>query len=185
MNKFYTQTTLPTPNIDYKSVWLNDPTDVCDTIPRWQLHTLKTNFWPTKIQTNLASQNLFPELIRIFRWHPNGFFPWHVDGTVIARTNFAINWVLDGTGIIQWNSKLNLPPPEPKHATLAYGSIISTPNDAYEETNLGHGCLVNTTIPHRVVNNNDIHRITVSMLFGTYITYEQAVEKLSVLGYVK
>jgi len=184
MNQFYTQTTLPTPNINYQTVWPNDPTDTSDTIPRWVEYDLSNLLWSDDIINQLASENLIPQLVRIFRWSPNRFFPWHIDGTIDEITTFAINWVLDGSGTIQWSSKLKLPLPPKEHYHLAYGNMVGSLTDEYEESALGHGCLVNTTIPHRVVNNNDIHRITVSIQFGNQYTYEEVREKLSALGFI-
>jgi hypothetical protein len=188
MNKFYSETTLPTPILDYKSLWPNAPADISDTIPRWQQYPLniaRKTLWNEEIRSQLASQGLTPTLVRIFRWCPKGRFTWHIDGTTKEITSFAINWILEGEGVIQWNSKLKLPPPPSQHNHLAYGSVVGTDHDPYEEETGGHGCLVNTAIPHRVLNNNNIHRISLSIQFGNQLTYEQALEKLSTLGYIK
>ena len=45
-----------------------------------------------------------------------------------------------------------------------------------------HACIVNTAIPHRVLNMNKIHRITISIEFGKKLNYEQAVERLINVG---
>jgi len=187
MNQFYTQTTLPAPNINYKKIWPNSPTDITDNIPRWRAYPLigaKNLFWTKEIRESLSAENIFPTVVRIFRWRPNGSFPWHIDGTNSETTMFAINWVLEGTGLIQWNSKLILPKPDKNYKHLAAGTKDSTLHDTYEESAFGHGCLVNTTIPHRVVNNSDVHRITLSIQFGNHFTYKEVREKLSALGFI-
>jgi hypothetical protein len=204
MNKFYTQLTLSAPLIDYKSIWPNDPTDPTDTIPRWQPYPIliaKNTFWTEEIRSQLTSQDLIPQLVRIFRWKPKSAFHWHVDGSYWPNepqknttTTFAINWVIEGTGMIYWNSKLDLPKTIPYKTTnkfgdpfhhLARGTIHSKPDDEYETSCLGNGCLVNTTIPHKVVNDNSIHRITISIQFGNHLSYEKAYEKLLAVGFVK
>lgn len=185
MNKFYTQTLIPLPDVDYKSIWPNDPTDSSDMIPRWQTYTSEKPLWNNTIDEMLALCDLKPKLIRIFRWAPKTIFPWHVDGTTEIITEFAINWVYEGSGIIQWNSKLELPKPEANHSHLAFGSKQGGLTDVFESKELGHGCIVNTTIPHRVVNVEPIHRITVSIQFGNDLTYAQAVEKLTACGLIK
>jgi hypothetical protein len=188
VNKFYTQLTLPAPIIDYKSIWPNDALDTEDSIPRWKAYPLniaKQNFWTEEIRNTLISQGMNPTLVRIFRWRPNNTFPWHIDGTINEITKFAINWVLEGAGAIHWDSKLILPVPAEQYQHITYSRLPSKFDDEYEVSTLGHGCLVNTTIPHKVVNDNNIHRITISIQFENHINYEQAFEKLLAIGFVK
>jgi hypothetical protein len=185
MNKFYTQTLIPIPNIDYKSVWANSPTDTTDTIPRWKPYTDTTNLWGDNIIKLLDSVGMVPRLIRVFRWIPNTVFPWHVDGTVETVTEFAINWVIEGTGIIQWNSNVKLSKPETHWSHLAYGSLQGTLSDDVEETSFGHGCIVNTTIPHRVINMELLHRLTVSIQFNKELSYTDAVNNLISCNLIK
>jgi hypothetical protein len=182
MNKFYTQTLIPLPDVDYKSIWPNDPTDSSDMIPRWQTYTSEKPLWNNTIDEMLALCDLKPKLIRIFRWAPKTVFPWHTDGTSDLVTPFAINWLCEGVGAIQWDSKIELPKPEANHSHLAFGTTMGEIADHFEEITLGHGCIVNTAIPHRVLNMNKIHRITISIEFGKKLNYEQAVERLINVG---
>jgi hypothetical protein len=182
MNKFYTQTLIPMPNIDYKSIWPNSPTDTSDSIPRWRTYTDKTGLWENEVIKKLEFCELTPYLIRIFRWMPKTVFPWHTDGTSDLVTPFAINWLCEGVGAIQWDSKIELPKPEEHYSRIAFGTKIGAIDDHFEEITLGHGCIVNTAIPHRVLNMNKIHRITISIEFGKKLNYEQAVERLINVG---
>jgi hypothetical protein len=183
-NRFFTKTKIPLPNIDYRNMWNNDPDDPSDTLPRWKTYPNKPGLWDEHTTRLLESIGLTPILVRIFRWAPNKSFPWHIDGSIDEITQFAINWVVEGDGIIEWTSKLILPPPSEKFSHLAFGTLPSVSGDSYltECANKGDGCLINTTIPHRVVNNNNIHRITISIQFGNKLTYEQAAAKLILAG---
>ena len=192
MNKFYTQTLIPAPNIDFKSMWTNAADDTTDTRPRWKRYTAEFPLWDTTITSKLEECGLVPTCIRLFRWIPNTVFPWHVDGDFSKGevTEFAINWVYEGSGIIQWNSELVLPPPGPINGPnsslpVVFGSKQGLISDSFEAEELGHGCIVNTVIPHRLVNMTPMHRITGSILFGNTLTYSQAVDQLVKHGLVK
>jgi len=185
MNRFYTQTLIPRPNVDYRSVWENLPTDTTDTIPRWKPYDDINNLWSDDIVKLLDSVGMVPKLIRVFRWIPNTVFPWHIDGSVETLTEFAINWVVDGTGTVQWNSNVKLFKPEDHWSHLAYGSLQGTLSDEVEETSACQGCIVNTTIPHRVINMELIHRVTISIQFNKELSYTDAVVKLTNCGLIK
>jgi hypothetical protein len=178
MNRFYTQTLIPRPNVDYRSIWPNSPTDTSDTIPRWKTYPVKTGLWENEVIKKLESCNLTPKLVRVFRWLPNTLFPWHIDGNIEEQTEFAINWVCEGQGIIQWDSKIELELPPTEHSQLASRNKMGSLTDPFEEAVFGNGCIVNTTIPHRVVNMEALHRITVSIQFGNKLTYADAVNRL-------
>ena len=180
VNKFYTKTIIPVPTIDYKLIWPNAATDLADTIPRWKTYPNYPDIWDTDTTKLLASVGITPTLIRIFRWAPNKTFNWHVDGSFNNITQFAINWILDGAGTIEWSPNLILPQLEDKFKNLAFGALPSKEGDSHlaECSTDGNGCLVNTTIPHRVVNKHDIHRVTVSILFNNNLTYDYAAAKL-------
>jgi len=183
-NNFFRRTTIPMPNIDYKPIWKRGPYDTKDSIPRWIRYPKDRRIWNDEVYDKLASIGIAPTLVRIFRWKPNSSFPWHIDGTVNEVTEFAINWVLEGEGIIQWDTSLVLPKPEEENYHLAYGAFEGTKEDKFDMQELGHGCLVNTTIPHRVLNLNNIHRITVSIQFGNQFKYNEVAEKLISCGYI-
>jgi hypothetical protein len=184
VEQFYRQTTLPAPDVDYKTVWNVDAKDPADTTPRWLTYPADSKIWDDHISNKLLSVSLKPVLIRIFRWKPNSIFPWHIDGSVNEIAKCAINWVYEGSGLIQWNSNLELSKPD-KTSYHAYGSYDGHINDKFEAAALGHGCIVNTAIPHRVLNLSDVHRITVSILFDNELTYSEIVEKLKSCDFIK
>ena len=185
IDKFYKQTTIPAPVVDYKTVWNIDPKDPADSNPRWLTYPKDSKIWNDDISNKLKDVGLQPRLIRVFRWKPNSAFPWHIDGLIDEITQFAINWVYEGSGIIQWNSSLDLPKPLKHNYHLAYGTLASNINDNFEVEALGHGCIVNTTIPHRVLNLSDVHRITVSIQFGKDLTYNETIERLKSCSFVE
>lgn len=174
-NYFFAKTKIPTPNIDWKDIWDIDPADKLNTVPRYRVYPLNKNIWNKDILERLIDTGMCPKLIRVFRWRPGYSFPWHIDGTSTSTVQFAINWVLAGNGVIQWNSKMNLPRTP---SGLSWASKLGKPDDAYECEQFGHGCIVNTHIPHRVVNLNNIHRITASMIFDPSFDYKTALKIL-------
>lgn len=187
MNKFYTKTLIPTPNINWKDLWPNDPADTTDTSPRWKRAVCNTiDLWDQDTYELLKSCQLTPTLIRVFRWRPKQFFDWHIDGdnTAKIKSEFAINWVVEGKGVIQWNSPLKMPEPNKEIAHRVIGTLTGTLADKFEDQTIGHGCIVNTTIPHRVINVESIHRLTISIHFGNQLTYEKAVNRLTDCGLI-
>ena len=154
MNKFYTQTLIPMPKVDCKALWPNDPTDPTDFRPRWKkIPFVAENLWDEKIYNKLKQCSLIPTTIRVFRWAHSKFYPWHIDGNSNIQyvVPFAMNWIVEGSGLIQWNTAIKLTIGGEMtgfHAGVCDGKS----QDAYEEQTFGHGCIVNTTIPHRVLN---------------------------------
>jgi hypothetical protein len=186
MGTYFQKTLIPTPNIDYKEIWKNAPEDLSDTLPRYKSYPIDhKEIWNTEISKQLISAGLAPSSARVFRWAPNLDSGWHIDGSPNRVTQFAINWIMHGSGVIQWNSKLDLSN-TPKVST-AKGWTPSNKFHTYEEQIDGHGCIVNTAVPHRVVNNSNEHRITVSVVFekNSEITYNDAVIILSNIGFIE
>jgi hypothetical protein len=175
-------------------LWDNDPLDKTNSILKWKPYSNQNPIWDDLI-TDLLSKNGFTDtIIRVFRWPPNKDFVWHIDGRTDGNPilfeqshidQFAINWVLEGSGLIQWNSNLNLFRPTHKKGVYAFQHIQGHKDDYYEEQTNGHACLINTSIPHRVVNYSDTHRITVSILFNNGLTFDQAAEKLKSCGLIE
>lgn len=186
MNNCYTQTTIPMPNIDYKLIWPNEATDTTVGTTIYKIYPNQLGLWDEQTTKLLLSCGLTPTMIRIFRWLPNSNSKWHIDGTITAVSNFAINWILDGAGEIEWGATIVLPKPNDNDKHSAFGVLpCRRGDDTLVDCRFsGHGCLVNTTIPHRVVNKNDIHRIAVSIHFGNMLTYGQVAEKLTAAGLV-
>jgi hypothetical protein len=180
MNNFFVKTTIPKPNIDFKLLWDIEPTSKHNELPRFkefrivEYHTL-VDLWEPEIRNKLISVDLFPRQIRVFRWRPNYVFPWHIDGNPNEAINFAINWVLDGSGEIQWNQNIIL---NKNTLDMSYGSKRGNIDDSYDCRAYGDFCIINTAIPHRVININNIHRITASMIYKKQITYTEAVNRL-------
>jgi hypothetical protein len=181
MNSYYAQTRIACPTIDYSTLWTNSADDPADIRPTWKIYRTVDELWADDTGPELTRCGLKPQLIRVFRWAPNLIHPWHVDGNPQNPDKFALNWVLDGSGSIQWNSKLEFP-----ESTVqgAYKYKQGTASDHYESETRGHGCLVNVGIAHRVVNMEPKHRITVSLLFTRYISYEWALRILADRGLI-
>lgn len=172
---YFAKTKIPLPDIEWTEIWSQEPTDRLISTPRYREYKDFQKFLDSETGKKLLSIKLYPREIRIFRWQPLGIFPWHIDGTSIRKVDFAINWVLDGKGSIQWNSKMNLPRTP---SGLSWASKLGKFNEVIECEEFGHQCIVNTSIPHRVINMSNFHRISVSVTFQKDITYTDAVDIL-------
>lgn len=172
--EYFCKTKIPCPPVRWREAWKFDPADPADPKPRWKIspHLL---VWQKEIKDLFEKIDMQVETARIFRWRANDFFPWHIDGDPNLPVFFAINWVLEGSGFIQWNKKFVLGP----HGNQgAYSYARGQLDDDVEVTSNGNSCLVNTYIPHRVVNLNPIHRVTLSITFNWKDDYSTAFEKL-------
>lgn len=179
MKKYHRKTLIPRPNINVRDLWGDiDPTDKSDTRPRWRAHTTDyDNVWEPDVHKKLNELGFFVRGIRVFRWMPNKVFEWHIDGTINQVEHFAINWVVEGQGLVQWNPDITL-------NTLAShgfsrGVMAGSITDYVEEQTDGDQCILDISKPHRVVNLSNEHRMTISVTFKNDLTYSDAV---SILG---
>jgi len=185
-NKFYTQTLIPMPKIDCKALWPTDPIDKTDIRPRWRKTPfIAENLWDAEIYNKLNQCYLVPTTIRVFRWAPIGYYPWHIDGDSSRQyvVPFAMNWIVEGAGLIQWNTAIKLTIGG-ETAGIHAGACLGTPQDVFEDQTFGHGCIVNTSIPHRVLNFEKIHRLSISVIFDPTLTYEDTVDNLKTVGLI-
>lgn len=173
-HEYFCKTKIPCPQVRWKEAWKFEPADPIDTKPRWKVcpHLLT---WDKITNDLLKEVDLTVEVARIFRWRANDFFPWHIDGNPNLPTLFAINFILDGSGYIQWSKDFVVKP----HGNQgAYAYTNGSLDDRYDITSDGDACLVNTFIPHRVINLNPIHRVTLSVTFRGEYDYFTAFERL-------
>ena len=183
MNEYFSKTILPTPAINWKTIWPeivsnDDPIDIG---PRFRLINTRSatlsHLWPEGDFANrLKDIGLQPNIVRIFRWAPNRSFSWHIDGTTKPRF-CALNWILDGFGKIQWDRKFKWD--ESAGTNVTFKNKIGNDNDPFEIDSEGHSCLVNTLIPHRVVNFNNVHRVSISVLVNENLSYTEVYNRLA------
>ena len=184
MNEYFSQTIIPTPVIDWKSLWpeILSSDDPGVNLPLFRLINTRSvtlhDLWPEgNVADKLTHAGIEPYFIRIFRWAPNRFFPWHIDG-IISKPRFcALNWVLEGHGEIQWNTKFEWDNTPCK--TTAFKVRLGNYDDPYEESVNANACLVNTFIPHRVVNMNNMHRVTISIVTNEELSYTEVYNRLA------
>jgi len=132
--------------------------------------------------TSLEKCGLLPTGLRIFIWQPNQFNLWHIDGAPKQLINFSLNWVISGAGEIQWNKEIK----GLADNDVAYGSIESSSSDEYEISTFGHQCLINTSIPHRVVTDG-MGRLSVCLCWDTnssVYSFEEAGQRLKSVGLI-
>jgi hypothetical protein len=180
IKKYFIKTKIPKPNINFKQLWNVEPGDEFNVLPRWKQFFDLESLWDDDTKRKLLKIELYPRIVRVFRWRPNFVFPWHIDGTHDNAVQFAINWVLDGQGLIQWNSSIILNQETTRN--MSFGSKLGKMEDPYDCEVYGNQCLVNTSIPHRVINLSNIHRITASMIYSKEITYDDAVYRLKTVN---
>jgi hypothetical protein len=184
MNEYFSQTVIPTPILNWKSLWpeILSSDDPGVSLPLFRLINTKSvtlhNLWSEgNIADKLKNAGIEPYFIRIFRWPPNRFFPWHIDGVASKPRFCALNWVLEGHGEIQWNAKFEWD--ETTNKTNAFKNRPGKYDDIYEESTNANACLVNTLIPHRIVNMNNAHRITLSILVNEKLNYAEVYNRLA------
>jgi hypothetical protein len=178
-DNYFVKTLVPVPNIDWPSVW-GDTSPRGITTHRWKPIKELDNIWPTEVHDKFNSIGLRPLMARVFKWHSKSFFPWHIDGYEKGATKCALNWVVQGGGIVQWNDSMTL---DGQTNGLATAAADGTYNDAYtcqtESTDTNY--LVKTDIPHRVFGIDPrVPRISISMLFDNnwMWPYERVRDKL-------
>lgn len=183
MKKYHRKTSIPRPNIDVHSLWNNiDPTDPTDIRPRWKTAPfIAENLWDAEIYNKLNEIGFFVRSIRVFRWRPEKIFEWHIDGSATVVEHFAINWVVEGQGCVQWDPTVELVTYKPKSGLdrLNRGIKLGTIEDYVEEETHGDQCILDISTPHRVINLSNKRRMTISVLFKNNLTYSDAVSVLA------
>lgn len=128
---------------------------------------------PTNLLNQFRSINIVPEYVRLFVWPINYCGIWHIDGTAETFRQSAINWILHGSGLIQFNNSVELHTCPGVHK----GKQGALEDHIDAETN-GHSCLINTSACHRVVTGND-GRTSISLSWKTNdIPFNVVLEKL-------
>lgn len=132
---------------------------------------INQNIWADNvIYWKLKSINLYPSLIRYFYWKKdNIYYPWHIDGDGTTVSKISMNWIISGQGKIQWNPDIDLDYNKESGVIHAVNNN-SLPEDDFCSEIDGNGYLVNTAIPHRVVNNENQSRFTLTLQFFTSST---------------
>jgi|LauGreDrversion4_1035100.scaffolds.fasta_scaffold10337_6 hypothetical protein len=110
-----------------------------------------------ELLATLKSIDMFPEYVRLFVWPKNYCGIWHIDGTIDNPRHSAINWILHGSGLIQFNNSVELHSMPGVHL-----GKHGTMSDNIEAETTGHGCIINTGACHRVVTGED-GRTTLSL----------------------
>jgi hypothetical protein len=128
---------------------------------------------PADLLEKFKAIDMPPEYVRLFVWPKNHCGIWHIDGTADTYRHSAINWILQGSGLIQFNNSLELQPMPGVHL----GKRSTLAENAEAETT-GHGCVVNTGACHRVITGQD-GRTTISIGWKTNDTpFPAMLEKL-------
>jgi hypothetical protein len=130
---------------------------------------------PDDFLYKLKTVNLVPEYARIFVWPRNFFSQWHIDGDIHLPRYSCMNWVLKGSGVIQFNGNIKLT--ESQTMWRAEGKLSSSDDD-YESETSGHGYAINSGYCHRVATKED-GRTTISLSYDRRdVQFEIMIEKL-------
>ena len=143
---------------------------------------------PNDLLKKLDSVGLSPLKVRLFVWPKNHIGIWHIDGRhwsddthLASIQNVSLNWVLAGSGVIQWDRRV-----ESKLKTIdgVYRGLQSSLDDSFEAESAGDGVLVDTTIPHRVLTG-PAGRTSITLQWKTNendFKFPVMVEKLKSIG---
>jgi len=124
----------------------------------------KYKIWNTDISDRLKSIDMYPESLRLFYWDPKKtYYPWHIDGDIKHVSKKSINWVLRGSGKIQWSNAVNLTKINQKSHGISHDDIDQS-QIIYETSE--SGILIDTSIPHRVVLEGE-ERFTVTLQWNS------------------
>lgn len=137
------------------------------------------NLWKNDdINLKLKKIELYPSKLRFFYWkNYDVCYPWHIDGDPERISMISINWVIDGGGKIQWSSEDYIKTFKPSKAYLA--SLESKLDDKFVAETPGNGYLINTEILHRVLNDPNQSRISLTLQYYNHgFPFFEAVERL-------
>lgn len=175
MNQFYTRISLPSVLLD-DSVLYSSP-DVYRTIQQSDINQ--------EVVRILNQRGLSIYSVEIFKTgYTNKRWPIHVDGP--REGDMAkINWVYGNTRCdMKWFKRKSGSLPKAKES--AAGPYIEYDEHDVEEIasfNIGTTSIVQTAIPHTVVNNSEQHRYCVSLNlihnYSTCVPYNVVVNLLS------
>jgi hypothetical protein len=128
---------------------------------------------PAELLEKLESVNIFPEYVRLFVWPCNFVGKWHIDGDQHSPRHSCLNWVLKGSGLIQFNNNL-----EVTFGTGIHRERRSLPNDLVEAETVGHGYAINSGSIHRVITQKD-GRTSISLSYKVKdVEFPVMLEKL-------
>jgi hypothetical protein len=136
---------------------------------------------PNDLLEKLNVINMVPEYVRIFVWPKNFSGQWHIDGTYDLARFSCMNWIINGSGVIQFNSNIKLKAVNGVHRG---SGGPSSPTDAIEEETTGHGYVINSGACHRIFTNQD-GRTSISLGYKNKdVPFLTLVEKLSTIGLI-
>jgi hypothetical protein len=156
-------------------------------IPETQINLYEKRYYnveqilPLELINKLDSVGLIPESLRLFVWPKNFWGQWHIDGNINTPRYSCINWIIKGSGVIQFNKNIKLKMVEGIHRGEGK---LSSPNDLFEEQTDGHGCLINSAYCHRVVTKDD-GRVSISLsYYKKDLKFPLMLDKLKIINLI-
>ncbi len=145
---------------------------------------------PSDLLDKFDSIGLRPSIVRIFAWPRNHVGIWHVDGRYFADNkqvssaqHVSMNWVVAGSGKIQWRQNIL---PNLKPLVGVYLGTQSSLDDEFDEETDSDAVFVDTEVPHRVLTGLD-GRTTVTLKWNTIgsdLKFPAMVEKFKSIGLI-
>jgi len=141
------------------------------------------NLLRPEIKDFFCNLGLRPKRGNLWSRKPKSIPPYHTDQKVDCE-RFAVNWLLSGSpGITEWSWKAleykidndKLSPIYDDTSPQFWGSLSLNPDVSAV---LDKPMIIQTDIPHRVINRNDTWRISYSLRFEDNPTWETGLEKL-------
>jgi hypothetical protein len=134
---------------------------------------------PPNLLEKLNTINMEPEYVRLFVWPRNFVGQWHIDGDFNTPRYSCMNWVIKGSGLIQFNSTIIMEAKPGVHRGKA-----STPTDTVEAETTGHSCAISSGSIHRVVIGED-GRTSISLSYKRRdVLFPVMLEKLASIGLI-
>ena len=177
---YYNKINIPRPKVDVRKYW----SELQKEHKFYVQVTDDMELWEKSISTKMRICGLYPDRLRLFWWTPRKVYNrWHIDGTSTDISEISMNWIISGSGFIQWSNTVVLDPPDDSYYNAA-GAVESGSDDPYDAQCSGDGYLLNTAITHRVVNNSSDGRTTVTLSYNraNLHTFEDSLNRLQLVG---
>lgn len=136
---------------------------------------------PADLLEKLKTINIVPEYIRLFVWPRNFCGQWHIDGDYLTPRYSCMNWIINGSGLIQFNPNAELKVVPGVHRGTGN---LTDPNEFVAAETNGHGYVINSGSPHRVFTKDD-GRTSISLSYKNKdVVFSEMVKKLRLINIV-
>lgn len=136
---------------------------------------------PTDFLEKLRTVDMVPEYVRLFVWPRNFCGQWHIDGDYETPRYSCMNWIISGSGLIQFNpnAELKITP-----GVYRGSGGLTSPDEFVDAATSGHGYAINSRSPHRVLTKED-GRTLISLSYKNKdVEFSEMIEKLRLINFI-